>query len=195
MLYLIDEAPTSNFLYSILCSLFHFAPMDSDLPIIPDLPPMDPKPPDRHIPPMTSGPPPTHPQPPQTNTSSLSTIPPDADLLRSFEAMQLSSRVAQSSTHHLEEMVATQFNLLMKVVDPQGTTREITVHSIRLELQKVWKEGCAALNEVQRNLFLASFYDSNSMMYVWKKEPWIVRRQNVLLQMVDLRKQYNDYRF
>jgi hypothetical protein len=81
---------------------------------------------------MTSASPPTHPQPPQTNTSSLSTIPPDADLLRSFEAMQLSTRVAQSSTHHLEEMVATQFNLLMKVVDPQGTAREITVHSIRL---------------------------------------------------------------
>jgi hypothetical protein len=46
--------------------------------------------------------------------------------------MQLSSRVAQSSTRHLEEMVVTQFNLLMKVVDPQGTAREITVHSIRL---------------------------------------------------------------
>jgi hypothetical protein len=113
MPYLIDEAPTSNFLYFVLCSLFHFAPMDSDLPIILDPPLMDPKPPDHHIPPMTSTPPPTHPQPPQTNASSLSTISPDAD-----EAMQLSSRVAQSSTRHLEEMVATQFILLMKVADP-----------------------------------------------------------------------------
>jgi hypothetical protein len=57
----------------------------------------------------------------------------------------------------------------MKVADPQGTAREVTTHSIRLELQKAWGEGPATLNEVKRNLFLASFHDSNNMMYFWKK--------------------------
>lgn len=45
--------------------------------------------------------------------------------------------------------MTTRFNLFMKVADPLGTAREVTAHAVRLELQKVWKEGSAALNEVQ----------------------------------------------
>jgi hypothetical protein len=65
--------------------------------------------------------------------------------------------------------MATQFNVLMKVAEPQGTAREVTTHSIRLELQKAWGEGPTTLNEVKRNLFLAIFHDFNSMMYIGKK--------------------------
>lgn len=32
-------------------------------------------------------------------------------------------------------------------------------------------------------------------MYVWKKQPWIIHRQNLLLERVDPSKEYHDYRF
>jgi hypothetical protein len=135
-IYLINEAPSPNFLYSVICSVFHFSSIDNDLYILPDPPPMDLEPLDHHPTPVMSLPPPNLPHPPQTNTSDPSLNPSEEDLLRYFEAMQLSSRAAQSSTWQFEETMATQFNVLMKVAEPQGTAREVTTHSIHLELQK-----------------------------------------------------------
>jgi hypothetical protein len=73
MLYLVNEATSPNFLYSVLCSIFHFSSIDNDLSIHLDPPPMDPEPPDRHPTPVMSLPPPDLPHPPQTNTSNPST--------------------------------------------------------------------------------------------------------------------------
>lgn len=57
-------------------------------------------------------------------------------------------------------------------------------HSARLALHNAWKDSYGAVNEVLRNLFLASFHTNRSMMFVFKRQPWIVRCHNLLLELV-----------
>jgi hypothetical protein len=93
-IYLVDEAPSPNFLYSVIYSVFHFSSIDNNLYILSDPPPMDLEPLDHHPTTVMSLPLPNLPHPPQINTLDPSLNPPEEDLLRYFEAMQLSSRAA-----------------------------------------------------------------------------------------------------
>ncbi|XP_066372029.1 uncharacterized protein [Miscanthus floridulus] len=158
---------------------------------------MDPKPPDRSTSPTLPAPPRNPPPPRLTNASNQSPLHPHMDLVRSPEALQLSSRAAQSSSHQDEEQVTTQYNLLLKVPDPQGTARAIPIHVVRLELQQIaWGDSYKAVNEVLTNLFLATFANPVSMIFVVKRQPWIVRRHNLLIEIVDPQKNIPDgYRF
>ncbi|CAD6337677.1 unnamed protein product [Miscanthus lutarioriparius] len=157
---------------------------------------MDPKPPDRSTSPTLPAPPRNPPPPRLTNASNQSPLHPHMDLVRSPEALQLSSRAAQSSAHQDEEQVTTQYNLLLKVPDPQGTARAIPIHVVRLELQIAWGDSYKAVNEVLTNLFLATFANPVSMIFVVKRQPWIVRRHNLLIEIVDPQKNIPDgYRF
>jgi hypothetical protein len=110
------------------------------------------------------------------------------DLVRSLDALQHSSLAAQSSAHQDEEQVATQYNLLLKVADPRGTARAIPIHAVRLELQTAWGDSYTAVSEVLRNLFLASFDNPATMMFVVKRQPWIVHRHNLQIEIVDPQK-------
>jgi hypothetical protein len=56
-------------------------------------------------------------------------------------------------------------------------------HSARLELHNAWKDSYGAVNEVLKNLFLASFHINRSMMFVYKRQPWIVHRHNLPLEL------------
>ncbi|CAD6219115.1 unnamed protein product [Miscanthus lutarioriparius] len=119
---------------------------------------MDPDPPDCSTTPTPPPPPhstmpdppvpPRNPSPPRhTKDSKQTPIQPHMELVRSLEALQLSSCAARSSTHQDEEQVATPYNLLLKVANPQGTAREIPIHAARLELQTAWGDSYKAVSE------------------------------------------------
>lgn len=159
MLYLVDEVPSFTFLDAVVCFLLPLSTMDGDRSNIPDPLAMDPKPPDRS----------SSPSPPRPTRD-----PPLLPTPHSLEALQVSSRAAQSSSRHAEETVATQFNILMKVADPLRTARKILEHASWGELNIASKDSYGAVNEVFTNLFLATFHTSSSMMFVVKRQSWTV---------------------
>jgi hypothetical protein len=156
MLYLVDGIQSFTFLDAVVRFLLPLSTMDDYRSNILDPPAMDPKPPDRSslpTPPVPSRDPPlpltllgpTHSpsSPHQTTPSNEPSPPSELDLVRSLEALQVSSPAAQSSRCLAEETLSTWFNILVKVADPLGTAHQVSEHSARMELDRPsrWDRG------------------------------------------------------
>lgn len=133
MLYLVDGIQSFTFLDAVVRFLLPLSTMDDYRSNILDPPAMDPKPPDHSslpTPPVPSRDPPlpltllgptrSPSSPHQTTSSNRPSPPSELDLVRSLEALQVSSYAAQRSRRLAEESLSTRFNILVKVADPLG---------------------------------------------------------------------------
>ena len=74
-----------------------------------------------------------------TNPSIHQLTPPDVELARSMQALQISSCAASNQEWVHEEAVESQFTLLMKVADTQATSSTIPLQAVRADLKRARK--------------------------------------------------------
>lgn len=122
----------------------------------------------------------------------------DLDLVQALENLQVSTQnevPGSSNSRQQEEALETQFNLLIQIPDNQGQPRPLNITQVSTALKQAWGERYAAVNHVEGNLFLATFYTSEDMMFVIKRQPWTVQNYNILLELYVPGKPLHQYRF
>lgn len=133
---------------------------------------------------------PPHPQMQPTNSmpSPIPTTQADADIIRALEELQMDVAKEKSL------LLTTPFTLLMKVPDPEYG-RQVTEEIATQDLKKAWTDSYHAVGEFKENYFVATFQSDRAMLFVIKKQPWLLRHHNLLLEMYDLNRDVDSYRF
>lgn len=120
----------------------------------------------------------------------------DLELVQALEALQVSTRGTPASlSREQEESLETQYNLLLMIPENQGSRRPITIHQVSQDLHQAWGTRYAAVSTVAGPFFLATFQNSADMMHIITRQPWLVRRHNVLLELYVPNKPLEQYRF
>jgi hypothetical protein len=118
------------------------------------------------------------------------------ELVQALEALQASASTATaSSSSQEEESLTTQYNLLVKLPENQSSPSPLTIQQISQQLRTAWSGSYAAVSEVSENILLATFLSNNAMMYVIRRQPWLIRRQNILIELYDPRQPLHAYKF
>lgn len=224
MLYLTDAPPSFTFLLPFLRLILPLSTMENDRTSTPVPVTMDPKPPDQTTnatPPNSSPVPHTMPPPSQPTsallnhqnaassqlmvspTSHLANAPStqpttdmDLELVQALEALQVSTRgTPASSSREQEESLDTKFNLILKILENQGSARPLTIHQVSQDLQQAWGTRYAAVSPIDGPYFLASFHNLADMIDIIRRQPWLVRRHNVLIELYIPNKRPVDYAF
>ena len=140
---------------------------------------------------------------PQNNapaSQAIITPPPQMDpsLMQALEALQVSTRDTPAGTsREQEEALETDFNMLIKIKENQGSPRPLTIHQVSRDLRQTWGERYAAVSAIAANsgLFLATFHNGPDMMHIVRRQPWTVQRQNILLELHTPNRDLNSYTF
>ncbi|OQU83343.1 hypothetical protein SORBI_3005G110418, partial [Sorghum bicolor] len=186
--------------------------MDPDHPPISAHQREQPKPPDPSQP-LQTIPLPPHPQPTtmplqicymppprrpsmvvQAATSAAPRAPPstqpttalDVDLVRELQVLHLSTANETPSSSRQA-----------RLPENQTSGRPLSIDEICQHLRRVWANNYAAVSEISEtnNLLLATFMSNAAMMTVVTRQPWQIRKQNLLLELYDPRKSLSNYQF
>lgn len=112
----------------------------------------------------------------------------DIELIQALEALQVSvaNEVPGSSRQQEDVLVlTTPYNLLMKIPDPEYG-KQVTQEDARKDLRRAWSNSYFAVSEVKENLFVATFETHRAMLFVLQRQPWMLRRHNLLLEIYDI---------
>jgi hypothetical protein len=120
----------------------------------------------------------------------------DLELVQALEALQVSTRgTPTSSSREQEESLETKFNLVLKIPENQGSERSLTIHQVSQDLRQAWGTRYAAVSAIDGPFFLATFQNHADMMYVIRRQPWLVRRHNVSIELYIPNKPFLEYGF
>lgn len=130
---------------------------------------------------------------PSTHTlaagASSSRAPPPGthELINSLQALSVSAGPSSNRG-------PAPFNLMVMVADPTGNGPVIRKEVARADLGNAWR-GRVYIDQVTDNLFLAGFAQESAMLSVMRNQPWILRSQNLLLELYVPGRNRDDYGF
>jgi hypothetical protein len=84
---------------------------------------------------------------------------------------------------------------MIMVADPAGNAPVIREDVARADLGNAWRGRVTTIDEVTTNLFLAGFDKEGDMLLVIRGQPWILRGQNLLLELYVDGRHRDDYGF
>lgn len=125
----------------------------------------------------------------------LSTSP---DVVQALERLQVTTRgTPAGSSREQEEALETRFNVLIKILENQGSPRLLNISQVSSDLRQAWGPRYGAVSAVASaaGLFLGTFHNAADMMHIIRRQPWTVKRQNILLQLHIPNKDIQNYLF
>ncbi|KAG0529650.1 hypothetical protein BDA96_05G116300 [Sorghum bicolor] len=123
---------------------------------------------------------------PRAPPSTQPTTALDVDLVRELQVLHLSTANETPSSSRQA-----------RLPENQTSGRPLSIDEICQHLRRVWANNYAAVSEISEtnNLLLATFMSNAAMMTVVTRQPWQIRKQNLLLELYDPRKSLSNYQF
>jgi hypothetical protein len=90
-----------------------------------------------------------------------------------------------SSTEEEEQEEIHQYSLYMKLATTQGSPRILSLDIIKKQMQRAWRANFGDITQVHQFVFKASFQSFNAMMWVFKRQPWLMGQNALLFEFAD----------
>jgi hypothetical protein len=90
-----------------------------------------------------------------------------------------------TGTEEEDQEANHQYNLYMKLASSQESPRTLSLDTIKKQMQRAWRANYGDITQVHQFVFNASFQSFNAMMWVFKRQPWLMGQDALLFEFAD----------